>query len=193
MAWAWSRRWFWLRAACLWWWLGRCFDIDYLSFRWWWWWWWCLAVDNWSWSDGPTCLLTHNEWWSCWLWSRSLLDNDELAWLWCWWLQVADSYVLTVTKFVSWLLANDNWIRVLVDLVLLEWNRALVLSVLLGVQAYHALVIKSDLLTVVGRKWVLGIQDSPLNVALCLDGRVVVRHTADRLVTVGECAVSVGA
>lgn len=110
-------------------------------------------------------LLTDDNWWGWWNLGLSL-NNDQITWLWGWWgVQVLDGDFLGVLELVQSLL-NDLWVRVLVDLVLFNWDWATELVNLLFVEVKTFPLTSLDLFTGVDIDWLLGIDDLLLDLAV---------------------------
>lgn len=82
-----------------------------------------VETHQWSWSWIRWLLVAKMKWWS---WSNltiwQLLNDDITSWSRSRWLQVSHSNVLSVRNSFDWLLANDLWVGVLIESVLIQWD-----------------------------------------------------------------------
>jgi len=140
-------------------------DLDGLRWNAWWRLWWSLAVDQWSWVCSSAALLTDDHRGSGGH-LRLALADDQIAWLrWLRRVEVSDGDLLRVLEAVE-LLADDLWVRVIVDGVLLERDRATELGSLGLVQVDAAELAGRDLLALVRLDRLACVHHLLLNLAL---------------------------
>lgn len=148
-----------------WWWDWAALHFDVLLWNTWWWLWWSLTVDNWWWSASSAALLTEDDRWSWWDLGLSFVD-DQITWLRAlWWVQPSDSDLLGVVQGCQ-LLLDNLWVRVVVDLVLLNWLWALEVSLLILVQLNTAVLASLNVVTSICLDWLLSADNLLLNVAM---------------------------